>query len=224
MAKKKLPAKPVKEVRIKDPKKVAAGKARAASAIKDSGGRYVPKILVNEVTKILLATKGQDVSKIAADQTKKITALMADAKVSAKEVAAFYKQNKEIFEDVINNGELTGTPRNSNQLTKSLEDYKGVIEVNGKQTTAAKAKYKLMQFKQYLSANINVVDFTIQPQLSFDGKMKLEIPNPQRLVKDLLQYFGAKNVDELEDFSGAEITEAIREILGEDSPIIIYAS
>lgn len=209
---------------IKNPAKVAAGKARAASAIRDSKGHYVSPILYNEITKVVLAVKGQDVSKISADQSKKIAAVMSEAKVSAKQIKEFYESNRQVFKDMIDNGEVTGTPKNSNQIEKAINEYKGHIEVGGKEMTAAKAKYELMKFKQFLSVNLNVVDFTIKPQLSFDGKMKIDIPNAKELISDLLEYFGVDNVEGLDDIDGAEITKAIAELLGEDSPVTIYAS
>lgn len=211
---------------IKDPKKVAAGKARAASAIKDSSGRYVSKILYNEIAKISLAVKGVDVSKISAEQTKKITSLMSEAKVTAKEVKNLYENNPVIFEAMINEGKITGTNKNSNQLEKSISDFSGDIYVNGKQRTQAEAKRDLMHFKQYLNTNINVVDFTIKPKLTFDGKMILNIPPLKDIMQHLKNAFDVKNIKDLSDISGAEITESLQDFFedNDDYEIVIYAS
>jgi len=211
---------------IKDPKKVAAGKARAASAIKDSSGRYVSRILYNEIAKITLAVKGVDVSKLSGEQTKKITSLMSEAKVTAKDVKNLYEKNPVIFEDMINTGKITGTNKNSNQIEKSITDFTGTIYVNGKESTQAEAKRDLMHFKQYLNSTINVVDFTIKPKLSFDGKMYVDIPPVKDIMKFLKERFDVKTIAELSDYEGGEITEALQEFFedNDEYDIVIYAS
>lgn len=211
---------------IKDPKKVAAGKARAANAIKDNNGRYVSKILYNEISKIVLATKGHDVSKISGEQTQKITSLMSEAKVTAKEVKNLYEKKPVIFEAMINEGSITGTNKNSYQLEKSIGNFSGNIFINGEEKTQAEAKLSLVKFKQYLSTNINVVDFTIKPKLSFDGKMILNIPDVKDLMKHLKEYFGVNTIKELDEFEGAEISEALESYFDDNDnyDIVIYAS
>lgn len=203
---------------IKNPAKVAAGKARAAGAIKDKSGKYVSNIFYNEVAKTVLATKKVNTSKIESDQTGEINQLLKDAKVSKKEIADFYNKHQYVFESLLKKGTLKGTQLFTDKLKKKVEGYKGKIFINkgnGKIVESSKTEtlYQLAKFQQYLSDNINVVAFSVKPTLTIDGKMVLQIPDAKQLVKDLKQYFGAKNIDELSEFSGAEITEAIQEIL-----------
>ena len=222
MAKKKpiKPTKPaiIKPVKVKDPKKVAAGKARAATAIKNEKGQYVSKIFTNEIKKTLLASKKIDVSKIAPDQTSKIDDLLKEAKLTQKEVKKFYDKNKPIFDDLLTFGKLKGTSKNSNQIGKVIDQYKGKFFLdrgNGKikEVSAAQMKYELTRFKNALSSNLNLVDFSLNPTFSIDGNITLKIPNTKKFFNDLKTYFGVKTIEELEDFDGAEIMEAAENIL-----------
>lgn len=219
---------------IKNPAKVAAGKARAAAAIKDKSGRYVSKIFETEVKKTFLATKKVDVSKIAADKTEVVNQLLKDAGITQKEIKKFYDTHQFIFDDMVKNARLKGTSKNSNQLEKALTEYKGKVIIdygNGKvkEVTAIKADMELKKFKQFLSSELNVVDFTIHPTFDFDGKMTLQVPDAKKLVKDLREYFGLEKDQDFDDIEGAELTDAIKNILqgiyGEDeTDIVIYAS
>lgn len=217
---------------IKDPKKVQAGKIRQEQAIRDKSGKFANPILVNEIKKTLLATKKVDVSKINADQTAKINELLKDAKVKPADVKKFYDQNKKVFEDLQTFGKLKGTSKNSNQIEKAITDYKGKIFLNnGKkiiEVSKSEAKLKLISFKSFLSNNINVVDFTIKPTLSIDGTLTINLPDEKKLLKDLKKYFGVTKTEDLEEFTGAEISEALEEILNGiyngESDLIIYAS
>lgn len=218
--------------RIKDPKKVLAGKIRQANAIRDKSGKFASPILVNEIKKTLLATKKIDVSKINADQTAKINELLKDAKIKPETVKKFYEQNKKIFDDLQTFGKLKGTSKNSNQFEKAITNYKGKIFLNnGKkiiEVSKSEAKLKLISFKSFLSNNINIVDFTIKPTLSIDGTLTFNLPDEKELIKNLKKYFGVRTNRQLEDFTGEEITEALQDIIlsmfeGEDD-ITLYAS
>ena len=221
-----------KPERIKDPKKVEAGKIRQQQAIRDKSGKFANPILVNEIKKTLLATKKVDVSKINADQSAKINELLKDAKVKPEEVKKFYEQNKKVFDDLQTFGKLKGTSKNSNQIEKSISQYKGKIFINnGKEiieVTKSEAKLKLISFKSFLSNNINVVDFTIKPTLSIDGTLTINLPDEKKLLKDLKKYFGVTKTEELEEFTGEEISEALADLLSEmyngEEDLIIYAS
>lgn len=221
-----------KPERIKDPKKVQAGKIRQAGAIRDKSGKFANPILVNEIKKTFLATKKIDVSKINADQTAKIDQLLKDAKIKPEQVKKFYDQNKKVFDDLQTFGKLKGTSKNSNQIEKAITDYKGKIFINnGKkviEVSKSEAKLKLISFKSFLSNNINVVDFTLKPTLSIDGTLTINLPNEKKLLKDLKKYFGVTKTEELEEFTGEEISEALADILSEmydgEEDLIIYAS
>jgi len=213
-------------------KKSEGGKKRASTGIRNERGQYVSKIFANEIKKTLLATKRVDVSKVNADQSTKIDSLLKDAKVTPLQVKKFYEKNKEIFEDLKTFGKLKGTSKNSNQIEKGINEYKGKVFINDggkvKEVSKSEAKLQLIKFKSFLSSNINVVDFTLKPTFDIDGKMTLNLPDPKKLLKDLKTYFGVTTNDELEEFSGVEIMEALEQILsdmyGEESDLTIYAS
>jgi hypothetical protein len=204
--------------RVKDSKKVAAGKARAEQALKDAKGRYVSQTLAGEIQRIYLATKKINVADIKPDNKKKLTEVLRENKITGKQVAEFYKQNKEIFEDVILKGTIQGTSTNSNNTKKAIDKYTGQLFVdrgNGdiKKVTKAQLKLHIDRFKQAVSANLNAIDFSVNPLLTFDGKATYQIPRASDLYAYLKEYFGIKNLEELEEFTGAEINEAVNEFL-----------
>lgn len=215
-----------KPIHIKNPKKVAAGKARAATAIKDKQGKYIGKFLYNEVARIALAIKGNDVTKVNADNTKEIAALMRNSGVSTKEVKELYENNPIAFEDIIERGNITGTSKNSNQTEKSIDNFKGDFYLNGMHVNKTKMKKALLDFKQFLSVNLNVVDFTLRPVLSYAGELHYNIPDIRKLIKGVMNYFEVDNVDELSQFDVAEMTDAIADVLSEMGfeNIVIYSS
>ena len=204
--------------RVKDEKKVKAGKIRQSTGIKDSKGRFVSQIYTNEVKRFILASKRIDVSKINSDQTEKFNQLLKDAKLSARDVKNFYEKNKDIFEDLRTTGKLKGTSKNSNQIDKALDQYKGKILINDgtetKQVTKTEAKYLFAHFKQILKSNINVEEFYIRPTFNtIDGTITINLPEPKRLKQLLKKEFGIKNLKELEDFDSDDISEKLKKIL-----------
>lgn len=223
---------PKTEAKKVDKVKSEAGKKRASTGIRNERGQYVSKIFSNEIKKTLLATKRVDVSKVNSDQSAKIDELLKGAKVTPLQVKKFYEKNKEIFEDLRTFGKLKGTSKNSNQIEKAINDYKGEILINDgtkvKTVNKSEAKLLLTKFKSFLSSNINVVDFTLNPMFDIDGKMTLNLPDPKKLLKDLKTYFGVTTTEELDEFSGPEIMEALETILsdmyGEETDLTIYAS
>jgi hypothetical protein len=197
--------------------------------LRDEKGRFVTKIFQEHITRALAAQKGFDNFKGEgrAKKQKKVSEIRKEADITPKELFTFYKSNEEIFLDMLENSSIKQLPRNSNQLEKDIDHYKGEIMLNGEMVSDTKAKFELLKFKQLLSSEINVVDFTITPEIKFDGTMILNIPNADKLLEELLEYFGVENAKELDEFTGAEITAALKEILdqelGEDE-ITIYAS
>jgi len=217
---KKQPLKKVVKVeRIKDPKKVLAGKIRQANAIKDSKGRFASRLFVNEIKKTLLATKKVDVKNIHADNDERINQLFKDAKLTPKQLKRFYELSKESFEDLKTFGKLKGTSKNSNQIEKAIDKYKGKIFINDgtglKKVSKVKAKYLFANFKQVLSSNINVVDFYVKPTLSTEGFMEINLPDPKELRKKLKKKFKITNLKDLSKFESSEISEVLKEILEE---------
>lgn len=204
-------------------------KQNAKYRLRDERGRFVPKIFNEQVIRSLAAQK--NVSNFKGEgkavKEKKVNEIIEEAKISPKELHSFYKQNNDLFLDMLHTGSLKTLPQNSGQLEKTLSKYKGEIILNGESVTRAEAKLALLTFKQALSTEINAVDFTIQSELSFDGKMSINIPSPKHIIKELVEYFGVESPDGLDEFTGAEITEALGEILNKEygeGEIVIYAS
>lgn len=218
--------------RIKDEKKVKAGKVRQSTGIKDSKGRFVSQIFTNEVKRFILASKKFDVANINADQTEKFNQLLKEAKITPKDLKKYYEKNKEIFEDLKLFGKLKGTSKNSNQIDKAIDNYKGKILINDgsgpKQVTKEEAKYLFAHFKQILKSNINVVEFYVRPIFTTDGTITINLPEPKKFKQLLKKKFGLKNLKELESIESADISIAIKEILeelyGEESDIFIIIS
>ena len=221
----------VTPVKIKDAKKVAAGKVRAATGIKENG-KYVSKIFSNEVAKTLLATKKINVSKVHADNTEKIKELLKEAKLTPAQVKKFYEKNKTIFEDLKTFGNIKGTAKNSNQMENILETYKGKIFINDgeeiKEVSKGAAKYELVKFKNFLSSTLNVVEIAYLPVYNISGEMTINIPNGKELFERLKLIFGVKSKKELDEIDGSDLMEAIKEILNDiyngEPNIIIYVS
>lgn len=230
--KKSAPKKSDTPAKQKDPKKVLAGKIRAQNSIKDSSGKYVSKIFTNEVKKTILATKKIDVSKIHPDNSKKIDQLIKEAGINPEQIKKFYEKNQFIFENLKKQGKLKGTWRNSNQIEKAIRDYKGTIFINDgkkiKEVSKAEAIFQVMNFKQNLSSRMNVVDFTIRPELSLDGILTLKIPDSKKLLQAVKKKAGVKNLSELDELTGEELMKAVSEALtdfyGKEKDINIFIS
>lgn len=219
---------------IKNPAKVAAGKARAAQGLKNqSTGKYLPKIFTYEINKALLANKGIDVSKVPASSFKKVDDLMKEAGVTKKQAANFYNTMPEAFESIIKRGTIKETPKNTNQLEKIFDQYKGKIIIQDgsteKSVNSSEAKYMLTTFMQYMKVNANVVDMTIKPSVSIDGKMYLKIPDMKELVKKIKEYADLNSIKEIRDIEATELTEIIADCLADmyeqdSDDITIYSS
>lgn len=211
-------ASPVLVERVKDQKKVLAGKARQATGIKDDKGRFVSKFLANEIKKTVLAVNKIDVSKINADQTEKINQLLKDAKIKPQDVKKFYEKNPLAFEDLKTKATFKGTSKNSNQIEKAIKNYKGKILIQNetgelKEVTQAQAKYKLVRLKNALQSAINLADFAIRPNLTLDGKMILKIPSATKVLKDLREALGLEKNESFDDIDSRDIAEALETIL-----------
>ena len=216
----KAVAKPTKKQPVqkdKDPKKVKAGKIRAQTAIKIKG-KYASKILVNEVKRAILATKKVDVSRLHADNSKKIEELIKEAKITPAQVKKFFESKKFVFEDMLEKGGLTGTSKNSNQIEEAIEKYKGKIYLRNekkkeKEDKKGNAKLEILTFINGCKSEFNCVDVAFAPFLSFGGKMIINLPNLEKFLKDLRKELELKQDEEISDKDGAEISTAIEKIL-----------
>lgn len=226
-------AKKYPEGYIKNPAKVAAGKARQATGIKDSKGKYVTKVYQNEIAKIAAAIRGINVTKIDSTNDEQIKQLLIDAKLTGREVKQIFESKPEAFERLREEGVIKQTFKDSEDIEEIIRNFKGKFIIdNGtasEAVTSEEAIYKLQHFKQYLKSNINAVDFSIMPKISLDGKLTLSIPSPNEIVQKLKEYFDVSSIKELYNSEAAEITEAVNEVISDmysedEPPLIIYCS
>jgi hypothetical protein len=230
--KKTPPKKITKKAPPVDTKKYKAGKVRGSTAIRDSKGRYVSKLFANEVKLTLLASKGIDVKKVHADNFKKIDALIKENKIKPEGVKKFYDKNKFIFEELNEKGKLKGTWKNSNQLQDAIEGYQGEIFINTgtkiKKVTKDEASLIINRFKTSVVGSINAQDFAVLPTFTLSGTMTFNIPSPTKLNKELMKFFGIEDIEELDEFDAAEISEALTSVLesiyGGEPDLVLYIS
>lgn len=218
---------------IKDPKKVSAGKARAANAIRNKKGQYIPRIFQSEIERTFAAIKlNIDVSKISQGNIEKVNAIIKNAKVSKKEIKDFYEKNPIAFENLIETGALKSTNKSTSQLENVIADYKGKIFVfDGTETvmqTKAQAKYRILKFLQYIKTYANAVELKFKPTYTIDGKLTINIPNEQLFLKKLKEYFDVTSFKDFNEFTSEEMNEAIASVLEEiyngEPDIVIISS
>lgn len=156
--------KPVKKVILtptkKNEKKVLAGKARAAKSIRIKG-RFTSNQFLEYVTEKAEITGYKDPFK-------------------------FFLENEFSLTKQFENGTQTAT-RNSGQLKKDIKKYKGKIIMNGREVKQATALKNIQQLVSKLKLETDAVDFCVQYNLSFDGKMKIKIPTTaqvQRMIEE----------------------------------------
>lgn len=218
---------------VKNPKKVAAGKARAANAIKNAKGQYIPKIFQSEIERTFAAIKlNIDVSKIPQGNIEKVSAIIKNAKVSKKEIKDFYEKNPLAFENLIETGALKSTNKSTSQLENVIAEYKGKIFVfDGTDTlpqSKAEVKYRMLKFLQYIKTYANAVELKFKPTYTIDGKLTVNIPNEQLFLKKLKEYFDVTSFKDFNDFTSEEMNEAIASVLEEiydgEPDIVIISS
>jgi hypothetical protein len=202
--------------------------------IRDSKGRFANKVFTDVVKIELAASKGVKITESYTqngkekERHKPISKIEKEAKITPEELKQYYDKHRSTFEMMLESGGDKSLSKNYNQLEQSFNTYKGEIIINGKSVSKSEAKLMLDKFKQHLSISINAVDFQTKPLLTFDGKMIIELPDVDNLENELLEYFGETDIEEVyENFSGAEITQALKEILDEEfgeDEVVIYAS
>ena len=155
----KIPRKKAaKPIHIKDPQKVAAGKARAANAYR-MGGKYIGKEVIQKIEQ--------------------------DAKeAGAKDAFAFFMQNQREYETVYNSMMLT-TPKDFYKLKKEIRAYNGVTYKNNVKVKKATVIQALNTLNQYLKIEHEVVAFWLPMEISLTGKLNINIPSIAQIQKRL---------------------------------------
>lgn len=205
---------------------VKGGKTRAATSLRDSKGRFTTNIFKREVLKTVAASKGFDVSKDERAKDKAIIdKVIKDAGITQSELNKAYKQNIEVFSDMLQNGGLKTTFKNANQIADAIDKYKGKITVSSKgvskQMTKTEARFRLDKFKQFLSTSVNASDFSIRMQLGFDGKLDINIPDADYL-RERYEYEIDDAADDKELMQS--LIEDIQDEFDNNEDVVIYGS
>lgn len=137
---------------VKDPRKVAAGKARAKSSLRIEG-KFTTNKFLEKVTKDAVATG-----------------------LKEKDVFMFFQQHEKQYSAVYEKDMLT-TQRNGDQLKRDIAGYDGKIFKNGTHVKAATAIKAIAELNRYLRGEHDVVAFHLKPGLTLNGKMSIKIPS-----------------------------------------------
>lgn len=154
MAKKKVT--PV--VKVKDPKKVAAGKARAAKSLRING-RFTTNQFLEEITEKAQLSGVKNVKKYFQQNEKELTALYTE-----------WMEGVQIYDY---------------KFLQTIRDYSGKLIVNGRENTMGTALKKVMSLNQFLRVQHNVVSWNITPMLKMDGQLKFDLPEDTDGLEDL---------------------------------------
>lgn len=146
--------KAIKIQKAKDPKKVAAGKARAAKSLR-IGGRFTSNEFFNDV---------QEQAKSA----------------GVKDVFKFFEQNENEYAQLYNTW-MQAAEYFDYTFLNLIKDYSGTIIINGRENTNGTALQKLLKFNQYLKNNHSVVSWSLKPYLKLSGGLKFDLPTDEQM-------------------------------------------
>ena len=146
--------KAIKIQKAKDPKKVAAGKARAAKSLR-IGGRFTSNEFFNDVKE------------------------QAEA-AGVKDVFNFFYQNENEYAQLYNSW-MQAAEYFDYTFLNLIKDYTGQITVNDRVNTNGTALQKLLRFNQYLKNNWSVVAWSIMPFIKLSGQLKFTLPSDEEM-------------------------------------------
>lgn len=165
--------------RVKDPKKVAAGKARAAQSVRIEG-RF---------------TSNEFFQRVQSD---------ADA-TGAKDAFQYFLQNEKVYEQMYKAVQTT-TKKDLNSAKKYIKEFKGKVYKNNKEVTKGTLINSLTQLNQYLKSEHDIVAFWQNLELTgFEGKLNIKVPS----VKEIEQRIedGEEIADIMEE-EGIDVIES----------------
>jgi len=134
----------------KNPKKVAAGEARAKKALRING-----RFTSNEFY--------QDVKQQA-------------EQAGVKDVFSFFNQHEKEFSDLYSTW-MQASEYFDYAFLNIVKEYSSTIFVNERQNTNGTALQKLLSFNQYLKNNHNVVAWSIMSYIRIAGGLKFTLPS-----------------------------------------------
>jgi hypothetical protein len=143
--------------KAKDPKKVAAGKARAAKAVRING-QFVTNFFKEELVK----------DAAAVGYTGKLQ--------------TFLDQHEIVYSNLYDTGELRAvSPKADSTLFKEAAMYQGklILRINGidREVSLDELKYEVLRIEQALMSNESCAGMAFKPILTFSGKMIVELPD-----------------------------------------------
>jgi len=146
--------KETKPVKIKDPKKVAAGKARAARSLRVNG-RFTGNKFFKEIEVQAKESGYKDVKKYFQQNEKELTALYSE-----------WMEGVQVYDY---------------KFLQTIRDYTGKIIINGRENSMGTALKKVMALNQFLRVQHNVVSWHITPLIKLDGHMSFDLPDTDNL-------------------------------------------
>lgn len=222
-----------KPLKIKDPAKVAAGKARAATAVR-IGGKFAPAKPPTPKTKPPTPPptegKQKDPAKVAAGKARAAKSIRIDGKFTSNEflekitkdavrrggknvdVFQYFLQNEKIYEKEYKR-QILSISYYTDESRKFIQDANHV-KLNGKAVSKGKALLALSEFKQFTAINLGAVDIKMKHRFGLlSGDVSFEIP-----PLDDIQYL----IDQWND--GELSTEELQEWIYDEYGIYIIVS
>lgn len=191
-------------IQKKDPKKVLAGKARAAKAIR-IGGKYASKEFIEQLK--------QD----------------ADlAGVPEKNIYQFFLQNEKEYTANAQSFKLT-TTRNYEQIITDLRGYKGQIIYNGRKVLKSTAIRNLSMLNNYFKTEHDFYKWWVRYEKKINGQIRLSVPTIKQIEKhieeggELEEILEENDLEFIQNTNGQEVKNKKEKIAIEiepDAPII----
>lgn len=180
----------------KDPKKVAAGKARAAKAIRIDG-KFTSNAFRNEVK------RGAEMS--AANKGKTLP--------KSFDLQSFLDEHLPQYEKLFHGSGLESLDLSDSKIIDTIQETNNTVyiretidgETTDRRVSKEQAIYEVLKLEQILAVNLDTAGFSLRLTQMFDGRMILRMPT----------------ADEIEEFSNME-EEDLHEAL-EEFGITVYA-
>lgn len=213
--------------------KIKAGKQRAKNSLRDNSGKYITRQLKEQVVKNLAAAKGVS-SRTEKNKQKQIDEIFREANITPKELKTFFELNRDTYEKMVTTGSTKDVFRHYDQLKKDIADYKGKIYGKDKdgniQPLSKEQAGKMIDLvNNYFKNNFKIVDWAIKPELTFNGKMILTIPDYKLLMKKMKEETGTETNAEANEAveENEEATELLNNLLEElydEGEVLVYVS
>lgn len=169
-----------KETKPKDPKKVAAGKARAAKALR-IGGKFISNKFSEGVKKDMQA-----------------------ANIPLSQAQRFLEQNESVYRESYFM-ERESMERNYEQFLHDIAKTDNTIYLNGRKVKKATVIKRLSELKRYFGTEFDYWNFRGHYTTSMEGKMRITLPSSKEL--DEMELTDEQIKDFLEDEYNIEVED-----------------